>query len=101
MLITRIKKRLENLKAATEQRSDWAIGYQDEVWWSRLTHPNLHSWTEAAPLRLVEQPTEKEDPEPKAFACYGLDLRWQAQEEAWVRFVEGNPKSAPTIDFLK
>ena len=32
-----------------------------------------------------------------AFACYGLDIRWKGQEEVWLRFVEGNPKSDPTI----
>ncbi len=83
------------------QRADWAIGYQDETWWSRLTHPNLHSWTEKDPLRLVEQSQGKEDPDPKAFACYGIDLRWKEQEEVWLRFVEGNPKSGPTIRFLE
>lgn len=79
---------------------DWAIGYQDEVWWSRLKQPNMHSWTEDKPLRLIEQSQEKDDPDPKAFACYGLDLRWQEKQEVWLRFVEGNPKSDPTIQFM-
>jgi hypothetical protein len=52
-------------------------------------------------LRLVEKEQKKDDPEPKAFACYGIDLRYQGTEEVWIRFVEGNPKSGPTIDFMK
>lgn len=84
-----------------ERREDWAVGFQDEVWWSRLTHPNLHSWTASVPLRLVEQIHRKDDLDPKAFACYGLDLRWKDQEEVWLRFVEGNPKSDPTIKFME
>lgn len=83
------------------EREGWAVGYQDEVWWSRLTHPNLHSWVEDAPLKLVEQAHEKGDPDSKAFACYGIDLRYQEKEEVWIRFVEGNPRSDPTIDFMK
>ncbi len=49
----------------------------------------------------MEQSQGKEDPDPKAFACYGIDLRWKKQEEVWLRFVEGNPKSGPTIRFLE
>ena len=60
----------------------------------------MHSWTEGKRLRLIEQSKEKEDPDPKAFACYGLDLRWQEKQEVWLRFVEGNPKSDPTIQFM-
>ncbi|MBT7599788.1 MAG: hypothetical protein HN560_01785 [Anaerolineae bacterium] len=84
-----------------KKQDGWAVGFQDEVWWSRLTHPNLHSWVEEAPLRLVEKEQKKDDPDPKAFACYGIDLRYQETEEVWIRFVEGNPKSDPTIDFMK
>jgi transposase len=50
---------------------------------------------------LVEQVHQKDDPDPKAFACYGIDIRWKEQEEVWLRFVEGNPKSDPTIQFMQ
>ncbi len=83
-----------------KRRQNWAVGFQDEVWWSRLTHPNLHSWTASDPLRLEEQTHQKDDPDPQAFACYGVDLRWSDQEEVWLRFVKGNPKSDPTIQFM-
>jgi transposase len=59
----------------------------------------MHSWVEEKPLRLIEQAAEKD--EPKAIACYGLDIRKQEKEEVWIRFVEGNPNSSKTIGFLK
>jgi transposase len=86
------------------------------VWWSRLAHPALHGWAEAAqPLRLVEQAVASDDPDPKALACYGLLVRWAQpegagqspgwhaggwHEEAWLRFVDGRPVSAVTTRYL-
>src|SRR5262249_320095 len=77
---------------------DWALGFADEVWWSRLARPALHAWAEADhPLRLVEQTVAKADADPKALACYGLLVRCAQQEEAvWLRFVDGRPVSALT-----
>ena len=53
----------------------------------------------------MEQAVAKDDPDPKALACYGLLLRaatadggWQ--EAAWLRFVDGRPISAVTIEYL-
>ncbi len=83
---------------------DWALGFEDEVWWSRLTRPALRAWVEAdQPLRLVEQAVAKG--EPKALACYGLLVRWWQADEprheaAWLRFVDGRPVSAITTQFL-
>jgi hypothetical protein len=54
----------------------WALGFQDEVWWSRLARPSLRTWAEEDDRpRLVEQAVAKDDPDPKALACYGLLLR--------------------------
>lgn len=87
-----------------KQQVDWALGFEDETWWSRFAQPNLSAWTEADhPLHLVEQVKSKDDPDPKALACYGLLVRWglaQAQEKMWVRFVDGRPVSAVTTQFL-
>ena len=59
-----------------QSHPDWALGFQDETWWSRLAHPNLFAWTpEDRPLRLIEQTIGKNDPDPKALACYGILLR--------------------------
>ncbi len=85
---------------------DWLLGFKDEVWWSRLATPTLHAWQdEAQPLRLIEQTVARDDPDPKALACYGLLARcWadpeQRTEEMWLRFVDGRPVSAVTIAFL-
>lgn len=84
----------------------WVLGFEDEVWWSRLAQPSLHSWAAPdQPLRLVEQAVAKDDPDPKALACYGLLVRGVAPdgrrtEAAWLRFVTGRPVSARTSEFL-
>ena len=78
------------------------LGFADEVWWSRLARPSLHAWAEAdRPMRLIEQAVP-DDPEPKALACYGLLVRAFAArpDEVWLRFVDGRPISAATIQFL-
>jgi transposase len=76
---------------------DWVLGFQDEVWWSRLSQPTLCTWAEK-PLRLVEQKVAKDDADPKALACYGL-LRTDS-DRVWLRFVDGHPVSAVTTQFL-
>lgn len=93
--------------ALAKQKPDWAFGYQDETWCSRLSHPDLHSWAEGDEfLKLIEQVHRKDDPDPKAIACYGLAVHWYEQrdvkhEEVWLRFVEGNPCGNLTIQYLE
>ena len=76
------------------------MGFQDEVWWSRVTQPNLHAWADAdAPLLLVAQTAAKDDPDRKALACYGLLVSCPAapdtlSEQVWLRFVEERPVQA-------
>ena len=70
----------------------------DEVWFSRLAQPTLHTWTAGEALRLGLHPADRTDPEPKALACYGLWL--PAQERMFLRFVEGRPVSPVTCAFL-
>jgi len=85
----------------------WAIGYLDEVWWSRFARPGLHAWQDDAhPVRLVEQPWHKGDPDPKALACYGV--LWQhgpadepIRDQMSLRFVTGRPVSDITTQFLQ
>lgn len=90
-----------------ESHPEWALGFEDEVWWSRFAMPNMHAWADDdKPLRLVEQCVPKDDPDPKALACYGLLVRWttdqgQPHEEAWLRFVDGRPVSGLTTAFLE
>ena len=96
------KRQRDRLIQLAARHPDWALGFADEVWWSRLAQPHLHAWTAADhPLRLVEQTVAPTDPDPKALACYGLLLRRTGQEETvWLRFVAGRPLSAITTQFL-
>ncbi len=75
-----------------------ALGFQDEVWWSRLAQPSLYAWTEAKPLRLVEKEARKADTDRKALACYGLFL--PQSDSMLLRFVNGRPVSHVTCDYL-
>jgi transposase len=77
---------------------DWVVGFEDEVWWSRYAQPHLQTWTEAEPLRLIQNAPDRHDPEPKAVACYGL-LRADTRGML-LRFVDGRPVSAVTTQFL-
>ena len=87
------------------QTPGWALGFQDEVWWSRVAQPRLHTWAERdRRLRLQELTPAPDDPDPKALACYGLLVRRlsapAAPEHMLLRFVDGRPVSALTRDFL-
>lgn len=77
---------------------EWVLGFQDEVWFSRFSQPNLHTWTQEEPMRLIQQEADKTDTDPKAIACYGL-LRGDTGQML-LRFVEGRPVSGVTIGFL-
>ncbi len=98
----RKKNARDRLIRLTENHTDFALGFADETWWSRLRQPNLHSWTAGQPLRLHELARPPADTEPKALAGYGLLLRHgQLDERVWLRFVSGRPISALTIQFLE
>ena len=82
----------------------WVLGFLDEVWWSRLAQPDQHRWVDEDDMtRLQELELSKEDTDPKALACYGVLLRRHHKpvDQMFVRFVDGRPVSAVTIDFLK
>ena len=79
------------------------LGFEDEVWWSRLAQPDLHSWTEGdTPLHLEQKAVGADDPDPHALACYGLLLRATptTPEQIWLRFATGQPVSELTTQFL-
>jgi transposase len=88
----------DRLIRLAERHPGWVLGYQDEVWWSRLARPDMHAWAGGEPLRLHEVSPDVDDPDPKALACYGL-LRGDTGE-MMLRFVEGRPVSQVTEDFL-
>ncbi len=93
--------------AWASQQLGWAIGFLDEVWWSRFALPRMHAWqSEDLPVRLKEQVWKKDDPDPKALACYGI--LWQRgpaeepiRDQMSLRFVTGRPVSDITTQFLQ
>jgi DDE superfamily endonuclease len=101
------KNARDRLIAWCSQQPSWAIGFLDEVWWSRFALPALNAWqSKEEPVRLVEQVWQKHDPDPKAFACYGV--LWQQgpvtaplRHQMSLRFVDGRPVSAITTQFLE
>lgn len=83
------------------------VGFQDEVWFSRLAQPSMSSWRvdTRKPLRLCVKERAAQDRTTKALACYGLFVLGrarphQAPEQMWLRFVDGRPYSHVTCDFL-
>ncbi|MCG3211960.1 MAG: hypothetical protein FOGNACKC_05606 [Anaerolineae bacterium] len=92
------KKQRDRLIRLADHNPDIALGFEDEVWWSRERQPDLHSWSEQEPLRLVQQQVTRKDPEGKAIACYSLYL--PGLNQMLLRFVTGRPVSAVTTAFL-
>jgi len=85
------------------------VGFQDEVWFSRLAQPRLHSWTPAKALRLhqkdkpkAKNKTAKDEEEALALACYGVLLGGSGtgSGEMHLRFVNGRPVSGVTTQYL-
>ena len=88
------------MEVAEANPDTWAVGFEDECWWSRLALPTLNSWSEQGkPLRLIQRSLAKDDPEPKAISCYGLYL--PEIGDTWLRFVDGRPVSSVTTRFLE
>jgi hypothetical protein len=77
---------------------DFALGFEDEVGWSRAAQPHMHAWSDGKPVRLVEQTVPAKDPEGKALACYGLYVL--TAHHMLLRFVQGRPLSVVTCAFL-
>lgn len=93
--------------ASQEQQTlSWAIGFLDEVWWSRFALPHASAWQDPEePVRFIEQRWQKADPDPKALACYGV--LWQRgpaddpiRDRMSLRFVDGRPGSSITTQLL-
>jgi hypothetical protein len=67
------KKARDRLIRLVASHPQWALGFEDETWWSRVAQPALPAWTPVQqPLRLIEQTVPSADSDPKALACYGL-----------------------------
>src|SRR3954454_7598748 len=97
---TREKRRRDRLMEVAAADPEWAVGFEDECWWSRVALPTLSSWSEQGkPIRLVQRSVAKDDPDPKAISCYGLYM--PELEQTWLRFVDGRPVSGVTTRFLQ
>ncbi len=58
------KNARDNLIVWASQQPGWAIGFFDEVWWSRFALPRMSAWqSKEHPVRLEEQSWEKGDPD--------------------------------------
>ncbi len=92
------KARRDRLIALAAKHSDWVLGFEDEVWWSRLAQPRMHAWTDGPPMKVQLLKADDDDPDPDAICCYGL-LR-NDTGRVMVRFVEDRPVGDVTIQFL-
>jgi hypothetical protein len=96
----RKKAARDRLIRLSQTHPQWVLGYLDQTWWSRLTQPVGYTWCESTSkgLHLEVLKVSKEDKDPKALACYGLLV--PSLDDLWLRFVQGRPVSAVTIEFL-
>jgi transposase len=92
------KARRDRLIRLAAQHPEWVLGFEDEVWWSRLARPSLHAWTDGDPLKVQVLTADENDPDPDAIACYGF-LRLDTRQ-VMLRFVEDRPLGDVTIQFL-
>lgn len=79
------KKRRDRLLRFAEHHPDLALGFEEEVWWSRAAQPPMHTWCEEEPLHLVEKQVAPKDPDAQALACSGLSL--PTSHQRLLRFV--------------
>jgi transposase len=93
------KARRDQLIHLSAQHPEWVLGFEDEVWWSRVAQPSLHAWTAGPPLKVQLLKSDANDPDPDAVACYGF-LRHDAHQ-VLLRFVDGRPLGEVTIQFLE
>ncbi len=93
------KARRDGLLRASADHPEWAIGFEDEVWWSRVAQPKVRAWTGGPPLKVQVLKPGDGDPDPDAIACYGF-YRYDT-DKVTVRFVEGRPVGDITVQFLE
>jgi transposase len=93
------KARRDQLLRLSADHPEWAIGFEDEVWWSRIAQPKVRAWTDGPPLKVQVLKSEDGDPDADAIACYGF-YRYDTRKVG-VRFVEGRPSGEITAQFLE
>src|SRR4051794_13096392 len=58
------KARRDRLIAVAAKHPDWVLGFEDEVWWSRLQRPRLRAWTDGPPVKVHVLREDYNDPDP-------------------------------------
>ena len=92
------KAKRDRLIRLAAKHPDWVLGFEDEVWWSRLARPTIHAWTEGDPMKVQLLKADTDDPDPDAIACYGF-YRYDTRKVI-LRFAEDRPLADLTIQFL-
>jgi transposase len=92
------KARRDRLISLAAKHADWVLGFEDEVWWSRVAQPRMHAWTDGPPMKVQLLKVDENDPDPEAISCYGM-LR-NDTHKVMLRFVEDRPLGDVTIQFL-
>jgi len=95
----RKKAARDRLIRLAAQHPEWVLGFEDEVWWSRVAQPLPHAWTAGPPMKVQLLTSEASDPDPDAIACYGF-LRHDTHK-VMLRLVEGRPLGELTVQFLE
>jgi len=95
---TRKKAARDRLIRLSASHPEWVLGFEDEVWWSRVAQPALRAWTDGPPMKVQLLTSDPSDPDPDAIACYGF-LRHDTHQ-VMLRFVEGRPLGEVTVQFL-
>src|SRR5215203_4683360 len=58
----RKKRRRDRLMEVAGADPEWAVGFLDECWWSRVALPTLNAWAEEGkPPRLIQRSVAKDD----------------------------------------
>jgi transposase len=97
------KKQRDRLIRLAATHPTWALGFGDEVWWSRLAQPTMPAWAPGDDaLRLGEKARPKADPAPQALACDGLLLGATptTPDQLWGRCATGQPVRGLTTQLL-
>ena len=94
--------------AWASQQPGWAIGFGDEVWWSRFALPAAAAWqSRTSRCAWWSSPGAEDQPRsqgPGLLRCVvaARDVpRSPDRSQMWLRFVTGRPVSAITIQFLE
>ena len=95
----RKKAARDRLIRLSAQHPEWVLGFEDEVWWSRVAQPLLHAWTAGPPMKVQLLTSDASDPDPNAVACYGF-LRHDTHK-VMLRLAEGRPLDEVTVQFLE